>query len=83
VLSAILEFGTDAQGAPKVLKALKKIAGEIDTVFSVNIAAMLEPDGSQPAIKAAKEAGCEVRPNGKNNIGLGKRNPRPLVKEQP
>ncbi len=82
VLSAILEFRTTVAQAPEVLKVLKRAAGEVDTVFSVNIAAVLEPDGSQPAALVARAAGLEIRPNGKNNLGLGKRQPCPLGRER-
>lgn len=61
--------------APQVLKALDRVAREVDTVISVNIGSMLEPDGSLPADKVAREAGFEIRPNGKSNLGLG----RPLA----
>jgi len=75
VLSAILEFKTTREKAPEVLKALHRVAGEVDTVISVNIGSKLEPDGTLPAEKAAIEAGFQIRPNGKSNLGLG----RPLV----
>ena len=75
VLSAILEFKTTVEKAPQVLKALDRVAREVDTVISVNIGSMLEPDGSLPADKVAREAGFEIRPNGKSNLGLG----RPLA----
>jgi len=72
VLSAILEFKTTATKAPRVLKALETVAREVDTVISVNIGSMLEPDGSLPAEKVAREAGFQIRPNGKSNLGLGR-----------
>jgi NAD-dependent dihydropyrimidine dehydrogenase PreA subunit len=72
VLSAILEFRMPAARAPGVLTALRTVAGEIDTVMSVNIGARLEPDGSSPAAAAARQAGFEIRPNGKSNLGLGR-----------
>jgi len=72
VLSAILEFKMTESRAPEVLKALHRVAEEVDTVISVNIGSMLEPDGSVPAERVAKEAGFQIRPNGKSNIGLGR-----------
>lgn len=75
VLSAILEFKTTEERAPEVLRALDRVAREVDTVISVNIGSMWEPDGTLPAEKAAQVAGFPLRPNGKNNLGLG----RPLV----
>lgn len=72
VLSAILEFKTTEAKAPEVLKALDKVAREVDTVISVDISSMLGPDGSLPAEKVARDAGFEIRPNGKSNLGLGR-----------
>ncbi len=77
VLSAILEFRMPAARAPEVLKALHRVAGEIDTVMSIDIGSRVEADGTLPAEVAAHEAGFEVRPNGKTNLGIG----RPAVKE--
>ncbi|MFC1864977.1 DUF362 domain-containing protein [Chloroflexota bacterium] len=71
VLSAILEFKTTVAKAPSVLKALYRVSRELDTVISVNIASMLEPDGSVPAETVARDVGFEIRPNGKSNLGLG------------
>lgn len=72
VLSAILEFKTTTAKAPQILRALERVAREVDTVISVNIASMLESDGSLPAEKVARDAGFEIRPNGKTNLGLGR-----------
>jgi len=72
VLSAILEFRTTVAQAPQILKELNRVARELDTVMSVNIASVLEPDGTLPAEKVAGEAGFQIRPNGKSNLGLGK-----------
>jgi len=72
VLSAILEFKMTEAKTPEVLKALYRVAKEVDTVISVNIGSVLEPDGSVPAEKVAREAGFQIRPNGKSNIGLGR-----------
>ena len=72
VLSAILEFKTTEDKAPDVLKALSRISSKVDTVFSVDIASMMEPDGGMPAERVAEKAGFRLRPNGKNNLGLGR-----------
>ena len=79
VLSAILEFKTTEAKAPQVLKALERVAGEVDTVITVNIGSMVEPDGSVPAERVAEEAGFQIRPNGKSNLGLGR--PRATVSQ--
>jgi len=76
VLSAIVEFGTTPDMIPLVLKTLKEVSQKIDTVFSVDVCSLLEPDGTCPAEKAVQDAGFELRPHGKDNVGLG----RPLAK---
>jgi len=78
VLSAIVEFGTTPDRVPSVLKALNEVSQQIDTVFCVDMISLLEPNGTCSAEGAAQSAGFEIRPNGKNNIGLG----RPLAKPQ-
>ena len=75
-LSAIVEFLTTPEKLPAVLKALKEVSQQLETVFSVDMISLLEPDGTCFAEDAARNAGFEIRPNGKNNIGIG----RPLVK---
>jgi ferredoxin len=72
VLSAILEFKVPANKAPEVLIALNRVAGEIETVMSIDIGARLEPDGSNPAEVIARQAGFNILPNGKTNLGLGR-----------
>ncbi len=72
VLSAILEFKTTPAQAGQILRELKRVADEVDTVISVDIGSMLERDGKLPAEIVAREAGFELRPNGKSNLGLGR-----------
>ncbi|MFC1958075.1 hypothetical protein ACFLVQ_00720 [Chloroflexota bacterium] len=75
VLSAIVEFSVTPERVPQVLTLLKELSQQIDTVFSVNMCSLLEPDGTCAAESAARDAGFEIRPNGKDNLGLG----RPLA----
>ena len=76
VLSAIVEFSVTIDKVAPVLKALREVSRQVDTVLSMNMCSLLEPDGTCPAENAVRGAGFEIRPNGKNNIGLG----RPLAK---
>ena len=76
VQSAIVELSTTLDKVPLVLKTLSDVSREVDTVFSVNMGSVLEPDGTCAAEDVARSAGFEIRPNGKDNIGLG----RPLAK---
>lgn len=77
VLSAILEFCVKNEQLPELFEILKKVEKEIDSVFSLDIATRLDPDGSNPTRKYIDMAGLWVAPNGKTNVALG----RPLVQE--
>ena len=77
VLSAILEFCVQNEQLPALFDVLKEVEKEIDSVFSLDIAARLDPDGSNPPRKYIDAAGLWVAPNGKTNVALG----RPLIQE--
>jgi NAD-dependent dihydropyrimidine dehydrogenase PreA subunit len=72
VLSGILEFPMKPERLGELALVLRKVAGEIDTVFSVDLACVAEEDGSVPMQRWAEEAGLWISPNGKLNVGLGK-----------
>ena len=76
ILSCILEFKTKEDNLMAVIDALRKVAGDIDTVFSVGCISRCREDGSIPARRLLDEAGVFYRPNGKVNVGLG----RPLFR---
>ena len=75
-LSVIVEVYTTPDEVPTVLKVLRDVSQQVETVFSVDMCSILEADGTCAAEDAARSAGFELRPNGKNNIGLG----HPLAK---
>ena len=75
VLSAIVEFSLPIEKMKDALIALKEVAKEVDTVFSVECINVVEPDGSLPADKILSELGIPRYINGKTNVGLG----RPLA----
>jgi hypothetical protein len=77
VLSAMIESITPIENLPAVIKELREVARQIDTVFSLTISTRLDADGSAPCEKILKELGVSVYVNGKTNVGLG----RPLFKE--
>lgn len=77
VLSAILEFSMKLEQLPELFDVLKKVEKEIDSVFSLDLACRLNPDGSNPTRPYLDAAGIWVAPNGKTNVGLG----RPLLVE--
>lgn len=75
VLSAMIECLVSQEKIPVVIKKLKEVAGQIDTVFSLDIITRLQPDGLVSWEKMLSEMGITVSINGKNNLGLG----RPLA----
>lgn len=77
VLTAMVECLVPVQNISAVIKELKEVAQQIDTVFSLDIIARLNPDGSVPYEKILAENAVPLSPNGKLNIGLG----RPLAEE--
>ena len=72
VLSAIIEVIFPAEKAPEILKALKKATEEIDSVCSVVMADLVEPDETVPLEKTLDKLGFSYSINGKNNTGLGR-----------
>jgi NAD-dependent dihydropyrimidine dehydrogenase PreA subunit len=75
VLSAIVECVVPVERAQEVLRAAEEMAGEIDTVFSLDVICKCAPDGSIPALKQMERSGIISSINGKVNVGLG----RPLL----
>ena len=72
VLSAIVEFICPNDKVVTVLKAIKEVSGELETVFSLEICCTAEEDGSFPMYDLLDDAGFTPSPNGKTNIGLGR-----------
>jgi hypothetical protein len=72
VLSAILEFPVKPEQLPALFDALKRVSGEIDCVFSLDIATRIAPDGSVPTDSFINASGLWLAPNGKTNVGLGR-----------
>jgi hypothetical protein len=71
VLSAIVEFEIEQTAALALLKDLRAVAAELDTVFSLNVTQLVEPDGCVPMLGMLRAEGFNPSPNGKNNVGLG------------
>jgi len=72
VLSIIIEFVVPVDRVTEVLKAIKKVSCEIETVFSISLAGMIDDDGSIPVMEIAEKLGLEHKPNAKINLGLGR-----------
>ena len=72
VMSAIIECVFPREKGPAVLKALREATQKIDTVCSVVMADLVEPDESVPLKKTLTELGISHRINGKTNVGFGR-----------
>ena len=72
VLSAIIEFTIPIERAQEVFSAVKEIAKEIDTVFSLDLICKVAPNGGIPIIAEIEKAGLVRSLNGKVNVGLGR-----------
>jgi NAD-dependent dihydropyrimidine dehydrogenase PreA subunit len=77
VLSAIIEFTIPIEKMIDLLKVLKDVSEQIDTVFSLCLASRLDDDEVIPTRHILDKASIWYAPNGKTNVGLG----RPLFKE--
>ena len=75
VLSAIVEAKAPAAMLPQILATARRVAGEIDTVFSLDVITRVADDGTIPVLADIEKAGFRARPNAKVNLGLG----RPLI----
>jgi hypothetical protein len=71
VLSGIVEFEVPIENAPAILDTLREVSKELNTVFSLDVISLVEPDGSVPMFSLLRKAGFEPSPNGKSNMGLG------------
>jgi hypothetical protein len=73
VLSAIVEFEADLSQVPAIVAKLNEVAGEIDTVFSVDLTSLVDPDGTVPVERIDLSGlGRTLSINGKTNVGLGR-----------
>src|SRR5450830_351003 len=77
VMSAIIECRAEESKLPQLLQALRRVAGEVDTVISAGVAARCNPDGSVPYVDTVKRCGFTLSLNSKTNLGLG----RPLFED--
>lgn len=77
VLSAIVECIVPLDKAQEVFAAVMEIAGEIDTVFSLDLICKVAPNGRIPLIQELEKARVVSSINGKVNVGLG----RPLFRQ--
>ena len=73
LMSGIIEFKIPREKLKTVLKILRKIEPEIETVFTIGIITKFsEEDGSLPVITELESNGYCIAPQAKINIGLGR-----------
>ena len=77
VLSAILEFKIKEDQLEEVVKILRPVLNDVDTVVSWGLATRFAEDGSLPVRSKLEQIGLPARPNAKINMGLG----RPIIEE--
>jgi NAD-dependent dihydropyrimidine dehydrogenase PreA subunit len=72
VLSAIVEAIIPIEQCQAVFAAVRELAQEVDTVFSLAVMGKVAPDDSIPFVQEMRIAGLFISANGKANVGLGK-----------
>lgn len=71
-LSAIVEFKTAKDQVPEILRTLKKVSEEVDTVFSVGLISRWVEGEPELVPLVEGVPGFSIYPNGKNNVGIGR-----------
>lgn len=74
VLSAIIEIQVKRDRLRHVLKTVKEVAQEVDSIFCLDVYTLLEPELQVPqeVLEAIEAEGFSWRPNAKVNMGLGR-----------
>ncbi|MBW2146116.1 MAG: 4Fe-4S binding protein [Deltaproteobacteria bacterium] len=74
VLSAIIEIAVKRDRLRHVLRTLKNVAGELDSIFCLDVITQLEPGLRVPqeVLDVIESEGLSWRPNAKINMGLGR-----------
>jgi hypothetical protein len=75
MVSCIIEFSAKEELLEPIINVIKRIADELDTVFSLDLIYRFDEDGNIPIIPKLNEMGILVRKNAKVNLGMG----RPLA----
>jgi NAD-dependent dihydropyrimidine dehydrogenase PreA subunit len=77
VCSAMIESITPIENLATVIKELKEVAPQIETIFSLTLSTAIENGSTAPCEMVLKDLRVPFYINGKTNVGLG----RPLFKE--
>jgi ferredoxin len=70
ILSAIVEIKTRLEQVPSVLRRVKKLSREIDTVISIGVSTRCSHAGEEPLREILEQEGYPTY-RGKTNLGLG------------
>ncbi len=81
ILSAIVEFKTPLHNVLAVLRKIKEVAGQLDTVVAVGVAARCDDQGENRLEEMLKEEGFDFN-RGKTNLGLGRASTSGVVAPQ-
>ena len=73
ILSGVVECKVKEEEIDLALARIEEVAGELDTVFSLGIIAPVYSNGEIPVWDKLTANGWDIRPNGKTNIGLGRK----------
>ena len=71
ILSAIVEIKTALDKVPSVLKEIRNLSREIDTVISVGVSTRCDPQGNDRLREILEQEGYPTY-RGKTNLGLGR-----------
>ena len=72
ILSGIIEVSIKNDRLLDFICVLIELSRHMDTVFSLDVACLVEPDGTIPAKELFDKEGIFYRPNCKTNVGLGR-----------
>ncbi|MDH4264635.1 MAG: 4Fe-4S binding protein [Deltaproteobacteria bacterium] len=74
VLSAIIEIQVKRDRLRHILRTIKEVAREVDSVFCLDVYTLLEPGLTVPpeVLEIIESEGLSWRPNAKINLGLGR-----------
>ncbi len=77
MVSCIIEFSAKEEKLEAVMDVIKRVANDLDTVFSLDLIYRFDDEGNIPIIQKLNDMGILVRKNAKVNLGMG----RPMVKD--
>jgi ferredoxin len=72
ILSAIVEFKTSIENVPAILRKVKEVASNLETVVAVGVSARCDEKGENRLEEILVEEGFSFN-RGKTNLGLGRR----------